>query len=141
MIVNGREVRELWLIQFLSKRNEGGKTIKFVDIVAGVKVWAVTGDESIEVAKRFAADERLPWISLRGVTPLDIVESHIWNQPKVAGESAQKVQPFRGDLRELPSLTDLPPVETPDATAIEEQEPAVEAETEPDPDPSPIILP
>ena len=95
-VINGREIRELWMVQFSSKRNEGGKEIRFVDIVAGMKVWAATGDEAVTITKKFAEEqEKLPWLGLRGVTPLDLIESHIINQPKVEGENEERAQPSK----------------------------------------------
>jgi hypothetical protein len=106
-IVNGREIRELWMVQFASTKNEGGKTINLVPIIAGIKCWAVSGDVAVDIAKQMAEKEHLPWLGLRGITSLDIIESHIWNQPKT-GENTEPVQPHRGSV---PRLADLRPLE------------------------------
>lgn len=90
MIVNGEEVRELWLVEFDSrifKRIPGSPIVDASgqEVKIGVHVWAVDGDEAVETVHEMVerpGPECVPWFGLTGVQRLGLIESKIINQPK-----------------------------------------------------------
>lgn len=115
-IINGRPVRELFIVKFRSKKNEGkGRAINFVDIQAMFRIWALDGDDALKRAKEFAREQSLPWLGLTGLDSVDLIESHIINQPK-SSENEQMVQPPTDDSAQGLEQLNEPAVESPDET-------------------------
>jgi hypothetical protein len=90
MVINGEDVRELWLVEFDSRvfRRQPGQPVVDLsgqEVKVGVHVWALSGEEAAEIVKREVekpGSDQMPWLGLVGLVRVGLLESKIINQPK-----------------------------------------------------------
>lgn len=86
MISGSVEYRELWTVQFATRtfKRHGKGVIDMAgeDAVGTVNVWAVSGDDAVELVKADAKKENVPWMGLVGLVRVGLIEKKILNQPE-----------------------------------------------------------
>lgn len=95
--INGKQIRELYLVKFRSSQMTRGNSNSLTreDIAVQNRVWAFDAEEAIQYVKNHppkSPSGPLPFLGLIAVEPLGLLEGHILNQPK----AEEDVQPFGG---------------------------------------------
>lgn len=105
MEVNGKLIRELWVVRYRSSHMVKGadRSLERQDIDVANRVWAYDGLEAIEYVKKHPPKSQsgpLPFLGLLGLESTGLLEAHILNQPK----QEEEVQPSNAPPR--PVLVD-----------------------------------
>lgn len=102
----------LYQVSFMTYMQPDPKALGTAEKAAGkMRLWAKSGEEAIDIARKIAAAKNIEWISLLEVTTLgDIVLEQILNDPLNGYDFMEKVAPPRAEIAPL--------------RAVEKEEPA-----------------